>query len=108
VLIGIVESLGGLLIDPSYKTVIVLALYLAPLPAGAAGSKLSTERGGRRAMGKFIAAIVAGVLATVIGGLILNAMTKQGRRPWRGDVSGITHLAASLHLEHAGPRGSRP
>jgi branched-chain amino acid transport system permease protein len=29
VLIGLVESLGGLLIDPSYKTVIVFALYLA-------------------------------------------------------------------------------
>ncbi len=29
VLIGIVELLGGLLIDPSYKTVIVFALYLA-------------------------------------------------------------------------------
>src|SRR5215475_15008247 len=28
VLIGAVESLGGLLIDPSYKTVIVFALYL--------------------------------------------------------------------------------
>jgi branched-chain amino acid transport system permease protein len=29
VLISLVESLGGLLIDPSYKTVIVFALYLA-------------------------------------------------------------------------------
>ena len=29
VLIGLVESLGGLLLDPSYKTVIVFALYLA-------------------------------------------------------------------------------
>jgi branched-chain amino acid transport system permease protein len=29
VLIGLVESLGGLLIDPSYKTVIVFGLYLA-------------------------------------------------------------------------------
>ena len=29
VLIGLVESLGGLLIDPSYKTLIVFALYLA-------------------------------------------------------------------------------
>jgi branched-chain amino acid transport system permease protein len=29
VLIGIVESLGGLLLDPSYKTLIVFALYLA-------------------------------------------------------------------------------
>ena len=28
-LIGLVESLGGLLLDPSYKTVIVFALYLA-------------------------------------------------------------------------------
>jgi branched-chain amino acid transport system permease protein len=27
-LIGLVESLGGLLLDPSYKTVIVFALYL--------------------------------------------------------------------------------
>jgi branched-chain amino acid transport system permease protein len=29
VLIGLVESLGGLLIDPSYKTVLVFGLYLA-------------------------------------------------------------------------------
>ena len=29
VLIGLVESLGGLLIDPSYKTLIVFGLYLA-------------------------------------------------------------------------------
>jgi branched-chain amino acid transport system permease protein len=29
VLIGVVESLGGLLLDPSYKTLIVFALYLA-------------------------------------------------------------------------------
>ena len=29
VLIGLVESLGGLLIDPSYKTLIVFALYLS-------------------------------------------------------------------------------
>jgi branched-chain amino acid transport system permease protein len=29
ILIGLVESLGGLLIDPSYKTVIVFGLYLA-------------------------------------------------------------------------------
>jgi branched-chain amino acid transport system permease protein len=29
VLIGLVESLGGLLLDPSYKTLIVFALYLA-------------------------------------------------------------------------------
>jgi branched-chain amino acid transport system permease protein len=29
VLIGIVESLGGLLVDPSYKTLIVFGLYLA-------------------------------------------------------------------------------
>jgi branched-chain amino acid transport system permease protein len=28
VLIGLVESLGGLLIDPSYKTLIVFGLYL--------------------------------------------------------------------------------
>jgi len=28
-LIGLVESLGGLLLDPSYKTLIVFALYLA-------------------------------------------------------------------------------
>jgi branched-chain amino acid transport system permease protein len=29
VLIGVVESVGGLLIDPSYKTLIVFGLYLA-------------------------------------------------------------------------------
>jgi len=29
VLIGLVESLGGLLLDPSYKTLVVFALYLA-------------------------------------------------------------------------------
>ncbi len=29
ILIGLVESLGGLLLDPSYKTLIVFALYLA-------------------------------------------------------------------------------
>src|SRR5260370_20060573 len=29
VLIGLVESLGGLLLDPSYKTLIVFGLYLA-------------------------------------------------------------------------------
>ena len=29
VLIGLVESLGGLLLDPSYKTLMVFALYLA-------------------------------------------------------------------------------
>jgi branched-subunit amino acid ABC-type transport system permease component len=28
-LIGLVESLGGLLLDPSYKTLIVFGLYLA-------------------------------------------------------------------------------
>jgi branched-chain amino acid transport system permease protein len=33
VLIGLVESLGGLLIDPSYKTVIVFGLYLAVIVA---------------------------------------------------------------------------
>jgi len=33
VLIGVVESLGGLLIDPSYKTVIVFGLYLAVIIA---------------------------------------------------------------------------
>jgi hypothetical protein len=53
-------------------------------------------------MGKFIAAVVAGVLATVIGGMILNAMTKTGRRPWRsGDIPGVAHLVASLPMEQA-------
>jgi branched-chain amino acid transport system permease protein len=33
VLIGLMESLGGLLIDPSYKTVIVFGLYLAVIVA---------------------------------------------------------------------------
>jgi branched-chain amino acid transport system permease protein len=33
VLIGLMESLGGLLIDPSYKTVIVFGLYLAVIIA---------------------------------------------------------------------------
>ena len=29
VMIGLVESLGGLLVDPSYKTLIVFGLYLS-------------------------------------------------------------------------------
>jgi hypothetical protein len=52
-------------------------------------------------MGKFIAAVVAGILATVIGGLILNQL--QGKRRGRSDAPGIAHLVASLPLEHAAP-----
>ncbi len=52
-------------------------------------------------MGKFLAAVVAGVLATVIGGLILNSM--KGKRGGRSDVPGIAHLVASLPLEQAAP-----
>jgi hypothetical protein len=57
-------------------------------------------------MGKFVAAVVAGVLATVIGGLILNSM--KGRRPGRGDVPGTERVLASLPLEYAAPLRLRP
>jgi hypothetical protein len=57
-------------------------------------------------MGKFLAAIVAGVIATVIGGLILNQLQGKGRR--RGEMPGAMHLVASLTLEHAAPVRLRP
>jgi len=52
-------------------------------------------------MAKFIAAVVAGILATVIGGLILNQL--QSKRRGRSDAPGMAQLAASLPLEHAAP-----
>jgi hypothetical protein len=57
-------------------------------------------------MGKFIAAVVAGILATVIGGLILNQL--QGKRRGRSDAPGTAHLAAPLLLEHAAPPRFQP
>jgi hypothetical protein len=50
-------------------------------------------------MAKFLAAVIAGVIATVIGGLILNQMQGKGRR--RGDAPGAAHIVASIPLEHA-------
>jgi hypothetical protein len=57
--------------------------------------------GGASAMGKFLAAVISGVIATVIGGLILNQLQGKGRR--RGDVPEAAHLVASLPFEHATP-----
>jgi hypothetical protein len=54
-------------------------------------------------MGKFLLAVISGVIATVIGGLILNQLQGKGRR--RGDVPGM-HVVASLPLEHATARSS--
>jgi hypothetical protein len=50
-------------------------------------------------MVKFLAAVIAGVIATVIGGLILNQLQGKGRR--RGDVPGAAHIVATIPLEHA-------
>jgi hypothetical protein len=50
-------------------------------------------------MGKFLLAVISGIIATVIGGLVLNQLQGKGRR--RGDVPGMVHLVASLPLEHA-------
>jgi hypothetical protein len=57
-------------------------------------------------MGRFLAAVIAGVIATVIGGLILNQLQGKGRR--RGDVPEMAHLVASLPLERATPNRLRP
>ncbi len=57
-------------------------------------------------MGKFLAAVVAGILATVIGGLILNQL--QGKRRGRSDVPDSAHLVASLPLDHAAPLWFQP
>jgi hypothetical protein len=50
-------------------------------------------------MSKFLIAVISGIVATVIGGLILNQLQGKGRR--RGDVPGVVHIVASLPLEHA-------
>jgi hypothetical protein len=52
-------------------------------------------------MGKFLAAVIAGILGTVIGGLILNQLQGKARR--RGDAPEISRPVASLPLEHAAP-----
>jgi hypothetical protein len=57
-------------------------------------------------MGRFLAAVIAGVIATVIGGLILNQLQGKGRR--RGDVPAMAKLVASLPLERAAPVRLRP
>lgn len=57
-------------------------------------------------MGRFLAAVIAGVIATVIGGLVLNQLQGKGRR--RGDVPGMAQLVASLPLECATPVRFRP
>jgi hypothetical protein len=45
-------------------------------------------------MARFLAAVIAGVVATVIGGLILNQLQGKGRR--RGDLPEAARLVASL------------
>ena len=57
-------------------------------------------------MSKFLLAVISGVIATVIGGLVLNQLQGKGRR--RGDVPQIVHLAASLPLEQATSIRFRP
>jgi hypothetical protein len=57
-------------------------------------------------MSKFLLAVISGVIATVIGGLVLNQLQGKGRR--RGDVPQIVHLTASLPLEQATPIRFRP
>jgi hypothetical protein len=67
---------------------------------------VSRSQVGGSAMGKFVVAIISGVIATVIGGLILNQLQGKGRR--RGDVPAAAHLVASLPLERATPIRLRP
>jgi hypothetical protein len=57
-------------------------------------------------MGKFLAAIISGIVATVIGGLILNQLQGKGRR--RGDIPAAARLIASLSPEYAAPTRFRP
>jgi len=57
-------------------------------------------------MGKFVAAIIAGVIATVIGGLILNQLQGKGRR--RGEVPRTAQLVASLPQQAVTPAPFQP